>query len=124
MTDNPFDRFDLDPLAPADALTERLREIAEDAADPGAARAVWERLTLHAHERVRFALSTFIEERETVASAPRVAPSSGSEAASGRENPLHARPLPRLTEGILEPSARLDSLDSLDEDPLLDESNE
>jgi hypothetical protein len=55
---NPFERFDLDPREGSRAITERLRELAEDAgeAERAAIRAAWEELTLHPLRRLRAAL--------------------------------------------------------------------
>ncbi|MDI1480832.1 hypothetical protein [Polyangium sp. y55x31] len=55
---NPFDRFDLDPREGPRAITERLRELAEDAgeAERASIRAAWEELTLHPLRRLRAAI--------------------------------------------------------------------
>lgn len=58
--DNPFERFDLDPLKGPGAITERMRELAESAPDEAtrkSIRAAWEALTLHPARRLRAALS-------------------------------------------------------------------
>ena len=47
---NPYERYDIDPLGGPAAITERMRELAEDATDEAerkAIRAAWEELTLH-----------------------------------------------------------------------------
>jgi hypothetical protein len=63
MNENPFDRFDLDPLASPDEITEVLRERIEDApaAERQALRDAWENLTLHPRKRLALALSTFVD---------------------------------------------------------------
>ncbi len=55
--ENPFERFDLDPKEGPRAITERLRELAEDAgeAERASIRAAWEELTLHPLRRLRAA---------------------------------------------------------------------
>jgi hypothetical protein len=55
---NPFERFGIDPKEGPRAITERLRELAEDAneEDRAAIRAAWEELTLHPLRRLRAAL--------------------------------------------------------------------
>ncbi|MBK9258558.1 MAG: hypothetical protein IPM54_01855 [Polyangiaceae bacterium] len=57
-TRNPFERFGIDPKEGPRAITERLRELAEDAneEDRAAIRAAWEELTLHPLRRLRAAL--------------------------------------------------------------------
>ncbi|TKD03531.1 hypothetical protein [Polyangium fumosum] len=56
--ENPFERFDLDPKEGPRAITERLRELAEDAGESERAsiRAAWEELTLHPLRRLRAAI--------------------------------------------------------------------
>jgi hypothetical protein len=55
---NPFERFGIDPKEGPRAITERLRELAEDAGEEerAAIRAAWEELTLHPLRRLRAAL--------------------------------------------------------------------
>jgi len=55
---NPFERFDLDPREGPRAITERLRELAEEApeAERAEIRAAWEELTLHPLRRLRAAV--------------------------------------------------------------------
>jgi hypothetical protein len=58
--ENPYERWDIDPLGGPAAITERMRELAEDAPDEGsrkAIRAAWEELTLHPARRLRAALT-------------------------------------------------------------------
>jgi hypothetical protein len=58
--ENPFERWDIDPLGGPAAITERMRELVEDAPDEAtkkAIRAAWEELTLHPARRLRAALT-------------------------------------------------------------------
>lgn len=64
---NPFEEFDLDPLAGPEAITDRLRELAADTADPTARariREAWQELTLHPLRRLQAALAAHPETRE------------------------------------------------------------
>ena len=81
-SDNPFERYDLDPREGIAAITQRLKELAEDAKD-GAERerirAAWEELTLHPARRLRAALDAYPETRPPLGAPPplprlRVAP--------------------------------------------------
>jgi hypothetical protein len=71
-SENPFERYDLDPREGARAITERLRELAEDApeAERAAIRAAWEELTLHPRGRLRAAIAAHPETRAPVAPPP------------------------------------------------------
>ena len=55
---NPFDRFELDPASDLAAITEALRERAENVspAERPALRSAWEALTLHPRRRLELAL--------------------------------------------------------------------
>jgi hypothetical protein len=58
--ENPYERWDIDPLGGPAAITERMRELAEEAPDEPsrkAIRAAWEELTLHPARRLQAALS-------------------------------------------------------------------
>lgn len=73
MSESPFDRYGLDPRASVAQITERLRELAEDAPDEEerrAIRAAWESLTMHADARVEAVLDTFPETRPELVSMP------------------------------------------------------
>lgn len=65
--DNPFDRFDLDPCADVETITERMRELAQEApeAERQLVRDTWETLTLEPRRRMAAALSTFIDRDRT-----------------------------------------------------------
>ncbi len=71
--DNPFERYDLDPRDGITAITQRLRELAEDAKDEKEReriRAAWEELTLHPARRLRAALFAHPETRPPLGNPP------------------------------------------------------
>ncbi|HVJ90708.1 MAG TPA: hypothetical protein VM580_12960 [Labilithrix sp.] len=71
--DNPFERFDLDPRDGIAVITERLRELAEDAKDDAEReqiRQAWEELTLHPARRLKAALLAYPETREPLGAPP------------------------------------------------------
>jgi len=71
--DNPFERYELDPHEGPRGITERMRELAEDAADDAERariRAAWEELTVHVDRRVRAALLAHPESRAPLGAAP------------------------------------------------------
>jgi hypothetical protein len=71
--DNPFERYDLDPHDGISAITQRLKELAEDATDEKEReriRAAWEELTLHPGRRLRAALFAHPETRPPLGSPP------------------------------------------------------
>ena len=71
--DNPFERYDLDPRDGIAAITQRLKELAEDAKDDAEReriRAAWEELTLHPRRRLRAALDAHPETRPPLGSPP------------------------------------------------------
>lgn len=72
---NPFDLHDLDPLSSPDEITERLRDLIEDAAPERRQelRQAWEDLTLHPKKRLTSALSTFVDLEAEVVERPRPA---------------------------------------------------
>lgn len=120
MTDppNPFERFGLDPLEGPRALTERLRELAEDAtseAERDLIRAAWDELTMHPARRLRAALAAAPETRPPLGSAPR-APAS----AEAKLDIADLLPLPSVSAAL--PASRGEApvpLPSLAEDPVL-----
>ena len=72
-SDNPFERYGLDPREGIVAITQRLKELAEDAKDDAEReriRAAWEELTLHPARRLRAALNAHPETRAPLGSAP------------------------------------------------------
>jgi hypothetical protein len=71
--DNPFERYDLDPRDGIAAITQRLKELAEDAktdAEREHIRAAWEELTLHPARRLRAALLAHPETRPPLGAPP------------------------------------------------------
>jgi len=71
--DNPFERYDLDPRDGISAITQRLKELAEDATDEkerDRIRAAWEELTLHPARRLRAALFAHPETRPPLGTPP------------------------------------------------------
>ena len=73
MSENPFERYDLDPREGIVAITQRLKELAEDAKDDAERdriRAAWEELTLHPARRLRAALNAHPETRAPLGSPP------------------------------------------------------
>lgn len=71
--DNPFERYDLDPRDGVEAVTRRLKELAEDATDDDEReriRATWEELTLHPARRMRAALFAHPETRSPLGAPP------------------------------------------------------
>ena len=75
MEDNPFERYGLDPREGVVAITQRLKELAEDAktdAERSAIRAAWEELTLHPARRLRAAFDAHPETRAPLGSPPRL----------------------------------------------------
>lgn len=120
MTDppNPFERFDLDPQDGPRAITERLRELAEDAAteaERDAIRAAWDELTMHPARRLRAALAAAPETRPPLGAAPRVPASPEAELTVA-----DLLPLPSVAAAL--PRGRGDDpvpLPSLAEDPVL-----
>jgi len=72
--DNPFERWDIDPMAGPSAITERMRELAEDAPDEetrAAIREAWEALTMHPRGRLEAAFEAHPETRAPVGRRPR-----------------------------------------------------
>ena len=72
-SDNPFEVYGLDPREGIAAITQRLKELAEDAttdAERERIRAAWEELTLHPARRLRAALHAHPETRAPLGSPP------------------------------------------------------
>lgn len=115
--DNPFERYDLDPRDGIAAITQRLKELAEDAKDDAEReriRAAWEELTLHPRRRLRAALNAHPENRPPLGSPP-MPPRMRVARAGLSLRDLAARPTLRAVVGEVaeEPVPRLD------DDPLL-----
>ncbi len=126
--DNPFERYGLDPREGVAAITQRLKELAEDAKDEAEReriRAAWEELTLHPARRLRAALFAHPETRPPLAGPPlmrRPTRGAGAPGGNGRLE-LEAKDLvPLGLELALDPPGSLVTPDvppSLDDDPLL-----
>lgn len=74
--DNPFERYGIDPEKGPAEITERLRELAEDAPDEDTRRtirAAWEELTMHPARRFR-AAATAHPDSHGLAGAPPAPP--------------------------------------------------
>lgn len=103
MTRSAFDRFGIDPRGGPAAITERLRELAEDA-DPherAEIRAAWEALTMHPLGRLDAALDAFPETRP-----PMPPPPPRCDAVPTREAPLDLPdlvPRPRVVDALPDP---------------------
>jgi hypothetical protein len=118
MSENPFERFDLDPrLGPAE-ITRRLRELGEDARngpERDALRAAWEALTVHPWRRLEAAVAAHPESRAPLGAPPMrrrvaaIAPPTAQDVAPRRRvGPA------RFEVDLLAPAP-------LDEDPILTE---
>ena len=87
--ENPFERFDIDPTAGVEEITEHMRELASEA--PESQRQVvrdsWEALTLQPQRRIAAALSTFIDREPARVVPPRPRHDSASEPVSRDEAP-------------------------------------
>lgn len=100
--ENPFERYDLDPREGIQAITERLRELAEDATDPAEKeriRAAWEELTMHPARRLRAALFAHPETRPPLGAPPPPTRVRLGEAARPTLFELAARPSVRAALG-------------------------
>ncbi|MBX3230807.1 MAG: hypothetical protein KIT84_01210 [Labilithrix sp.] len=133
--DNPFERYALDPREGIAAITQRLKELAEDAKDEAEReriRAAWEELTLHPTRRLRAALFAHPETRPPLGRPPMLprrraaaAATASAASAAGTELALHGLALhdvaPRtcveLALGSFDPDD--DAPPPLDEDRIL-----
>jgi hypothetical protein len=86
---NPFDRFELDPTSDLAAITDVLRERAEEVTsddERASIRAAWESLTLHPDMRLELALTAVPETRPPLGRRPRApqlsTPDAGQPASS------------------------------------------
>ncbi len=73
---NPFERFDIDPKLGPGAVTERLRELIEEADEDERheLRSLWEELTMHPRRRLELALDAFPETRAPMPERRRLPP--------------------------------------------------
>jgi hypothetical protein len=120
---NPFERYDIDPMQGPAAITERMRELAEDADEPEREelRAVWEELTMHPRRRLQLALNAFPETRADVGD---VAPSEPIPCVTA-DRPLTLRELavvPRVADVLTtaDGPSLPDLLPPIESDPFID----
>lgn len=123
--DNPFERYDLDPREGITAITQRLKELAEDAKDDAERehiRAAWEELTLHPARRLRAALFAHPETRRPLGSPPslprRRAPRADAPGLDLTLRDLAARPSLLVALGV-DAVKDEDAVPSLEVDPVL-----
>lgn len=127
-----FERFDIDPRQGPRAITERLRELVEEAPEHerNEIRAAWEELTLHPMRRLRAAFAAHPESRPPLGSPPPlprdpVAISGALSLAELAPRPSVARALnggrPAATRppGVSPLSIGVGDLPSLEDDPIL-----
>lgn len=122
--ENPFDRYGIDPREGPEGITERMRELIEDAPDEAtrdAVRAAWEALTRDPRGRAHWALRTHPRSTRSVPRRP----------VRQRATGVGATPEPRDYVGAPSLEATLDTLlggprqvradmdPPLDEDPVL-----
>lgn len=131
MDDNPFERYGLDPRDGVVAITQRLKELAEDAktdSERDQIRAAWEELTLHPARRLRAALNAHPETRAPLGSPPALPRLQRSPAVlelrdlAARPSALAALRASLGADGAQEPCGEWstdDSAPSLDDDPYL-----
>jgi hypothetical protein len=121
--ENPFERYDLDPREGIAAITQRLKELAEDARDDAEReriREAWEELTLHPARRLRAALFAHPESRPPLGMPPSLQRRRAGQAESSDVVPslgdLAARPSVLVSSGLRELS---EDVPSLEDDPVL-----
>src|SRR4051794_12677760 len=104
MVDNPFDRYELDALEGIEAITQRLKERAEDATtdvERANLREAWEALTFHPAERLRAALFAYPETRAPLGvPPPNVRDRASTRASTGRVTHTTQTPEGRLEEAL------------------------
>jgi hypothetical protein len=117
--DNPFERYDLDPREGIAAITQRLKELAEDATDDAEReriRAAWEELTLHPARRLRAALFAHPETRKPLGNPPPLQSAHAAPVELGLRD-LAARP---TISAVMSLSADAEpDAPPLDDDPIL-----
>ena len=124
--ENLFERYDLDPHDGTAAITERFRELIEEASSEGERarlRNAWEELTMHPLRRLRLALASHPETRPPIGLPPRRAPSASDPIEGDGENwtpPAAADValLPSIVE-VLTRTARAPAPLPLEYDPIL-----
>jgi hypothetical protein len=127
VNDNPFEKYGLDPREGIVAITQRLKELAEDAAgdaERDSIRAAWEELTLHPARRLRAALHAHPETRAPLGCAPALPRVHAARAElelrdlAARPSALAALALIVVLAGLRDSTA-MDVPPPLDDDPLL-----
>jgi 8-oxo-dGTP pyrophosphatase MutT (NUDIX family) len=125
---NPFERFGIDPKEGPRAITERLRELAQDAneEDRAAIREAWEELTLHPLRRLRAAVGAHPRHPDAARTSPDYAPLRGRKTST--QEPLtfaDFAPRPSITHALAaflsnaEKRTRRSTPQPLDDDPVL-----
>lgn len=91
---NLFERYGIDPMQGPAAITERLRELAEDAGEDERAeiRAAWEELTLHPLSRLNAAFGAHPETRPPLGAPPRADLGAALGSASGAPTGVGSAP--------------------------------
>ena len=117
---NLFDRWNLDPSAGPQAITERLRDAMEEADPPTAIelRRAWEELTMHPKRRIAEALSTFPETRPPIGRPPLPVRATVPTPAGDEARLVHA-PVAGALGSSTTPSPTVRCLPALERDPLL-----
>lgn len=125
--ENPFERYGLDPREGILAITQRLKELAEDATDDAEReriRTAWEELTLHPARRLRAALEAHPETRPPLGSPPplprRKATTTELELRDLAARPSAVAALPASVRGAASSADSAAEVDAppLDDDPL------
>jgi hypothetical protein len=119
--DNPFERYELDPREGISAITQKLKELAEDAKDDAereAIRAAWEELTLHPARRLRAALFAHPETRPELGQPPSLGRRKPSESAGFQLHDISPRTTVEIALGGFDDREK-DRVPSLDDDPIL-----
>lgn len=123
--DNPFERYDLDPRDGIATITQRLKELAEEARDDAEReriREAWEELTLHPARRSKAALFAHPETREPLGlppSFPRRRALAADDGLRFREIAPRPSVLATLDAAAAGPPSERDEVPSLDGDEVL-----
>ena len=119
---NPFEAYDIDPMQGPAAITERMRQLAEDAPDEAARKAIrtaWEQLTMHPARRLQSALGAHPDSHRTADVPPPRPRRAGAPALELELADVALRPSVLDALGTEAPGA-LDDL-PVERDPLLGE---
>jgi len=128
---NPFERFGIDPKEGPRAITERLRELVQDANEEDRAeiRAAWEELTLHPLRRLRAALGAHPRHPDASRTLPDNAPlRSRRTSTSPSLSFIDLAPRPSVAHALraflsnTEDRSRRSTPEPLDDDPVLSPS--